>query len=729
MRRRTSRSSFTVLVVVMNSVFWGKLNSRIALKLALWVIIFSSIITLMATAVQLYFDYRQDITSIEEYFNSITSMQLISLSQNVWIMDDRQINAHLEGIIKGRDIAYAAVMVNTIPHWQRGQYKGKNSKSFNYQLFYSHKDKQVDIGTLKIVANLDSVHSRLFKRAILILLTNALKTFLFAATIFLLFQFSVTRHLEKLASHVVNMDFRKKLQPLKLGRDSSRTEDEFSQVVSFLNVMQRRGFHAFRAMEKSEQRLRLFFDSTEEGIFGIDLEQRFTFSNKACQKMIGVKSGHDIIGRKVRDVLQYIETGSVADNNSTIFQRSMEIGESVSLDDVYLKIKDGYDFYASVGSYPIIADGKCTGAIVFFNDIGEQRELLKEKNMLRQAVRQSPLSIFITDETGNIEYVNPGFEKSTGFLFKDVVGKKPYVLGRYTENRQAFKGIRTTLSSGEKWQGHFSLIRKNGIKTFFDIIVSPVLTSDGKIANLIAVCLDITQRIELQNQLNRAQKMEAVGRLSSSFAHEFGNPLLGVRSVIKDISERVVMEDEDRHLLDLAYAECDRMKVLIRDFQQFQGSGPVEKELNDIHTILDNVLFFYRKQLESHSIKLDKQLDPHIPMLYLSKYQITQVFLNLIINGVDSMTQKGGILTVATLADEDYVIVNISDTGGGIMEKDRELIFEPFYTTKLEVEGTGLGLAISYGIISSHGGDITVSSTIDVGSTFTVKLPRNRRKN
>ncbi len=707
---------------------FGKINNRIAHKLVLWVILFSSIITLMATAGQLYLEYRQDLASIEDYFYSITSMQLQSISQNVWIMDDSQIEAQLEGIIKGRDITYAAVTVDGVPRWQSGRNDVNRSKALTYNLLYSHKNTQVNIGTLVVVASLDRVHQRLLRKAVIILLTNGLKTFLFAGVILLLFQYSVTRHLEKLASHVVHMNFQKKLSPLKLER-GTHTEDEFSQVVNILNVMQRRGYHAFKALAKSEQRLRLFFDSTEEGIFGLDLEERFSFVNIACLKKIGVNSTHDIIGKKIEDVLCYTCSDHDDSQGISLFKKSIETGQSVSIDDGYLQVNNGSAFYASLGSYPIISGGQCIGAIVFFNDISEQREILREKNLLRQAVRQSPILIAITDAQGNIEYVNPGFEKTTGFLLKDVIGKKPYFLGGFKENREAYKALRKTLKAGEKWQGRYHLFASDGTEYIVDTLLSPVINEAGEVINLIAVALDITQNIKLQNQLNHSQKMEAVGRLSSSFAHEFGNPLMGVRSVIKDVSERVPMEDEDRQLLDLAYAECERMKVLVRDFQQFQHSAPVAKELYDIHVILNNVLFLYKKRLEDNNIKLKKYFDSDLPKLFFRKDQISQVFLNLILNGVDAMAARGGTLIVSTSSSEDYVFVKVSDTGVGIEESDKELIFEPFYTTKPEVEGTGLGLSVSYGIVSSHGGDITVSSKLHQGSTFTVMLPKNLFKN
>jgi len=704
---------------------WERIHNRIAYRLALWVIVFSIATTLLTSGIQLYLAFKQDIKGIHESLQSVTGMQLDSLSRSAWIMDDNQIQAHLNGITQGRDIIYAAVSVDGRPQWFSGAITTDDTLRASHTLTHVQRNVVFQLGTLEIVASLDGLYDRLGSTALAILLTNALKTFLFAGCILLLFQFAVTRHLEKLASHVVNMDFRRKLEPLNLNRDDRdrRGEgDEFTRVVDMLNILQRRGFHAFHALEKSEERLRLFFDATEEGIFGINSEGMITFANSSCLKMVGIRGARGIIGNSVTSIFHY-QSRLEGEDRREVFLRSIKTGRSLISEDGFLQVKNGPGFYAALRIYPILSDNKNTGAVVFFNDVTEQRKVLKEKNLLSQAVHQSPLLVMITDEYGIVEYVNPGFQRMTGYHFKEVVGKKTYSLSLYRKNIHLFREIRNTLSLGEKWQGIYSLRAKDGRERSFDAMVSPVFSTDGRMINLIALSLDITQKITLQNQLHQAQKMEAVGRLSASFAHEFGNPLFGVRSVIKDISERIPMEEGDRQLLKLAYSECERMKVLIHDFQRLQSGKSEAKENHDIHVILDNVLFFYKKHLQNNNIQLQKYYEENIPEFYINKNQIAQVFLNLFINALDSMSSTGGLLEVSTRFLNDEIYIDIRDTGVGISLEHRDLIFEPFYTTKAEVQGTGLGLSVSYGIISGHGGDITVTSQVNAGTTFTVRLP------
>jgi PAS domain S-box-containing protein len=702
----------------------NKIQSRVTFKLALWGVVFSVCITLLASVFQLYFVYKKELETVKGYCHSVTGPLLSGLSEAVRREESKYVQAYLINLTSNRDIAYAAVHVAGEKRWQSGSGDGGNIFDISYDLMDADGSNRYAIGRLKVNANLDPMYERLQWTAMNVFLVNGLKIFLFAGGLLLLFQYTVTRHLEKLAGHVVNLDFRQKIPPLRLDRDLESVEDEFSKVVTMLNLLQRRGHNAFKALKKSEERLRLFFDATEEGIFVINSEGRITFANATCLGRLGVEELSSIVGRKVEDLMRYSSKAlGVIGDDTEIFLKPLHTGKSLIIDEGLLHINGGSFFHAAVRTYPLMEEERIKGAVVFVNDISEQREILREKNLLSQAVRQSPMAVVVFDSGGNIEYVNPGYEKLTGYSLRNIIGSKIYYLGHHKNNRLVFRDMRDTLYRGEKWQGIYHLKSRHGDEYSLDTLFAPVLNNRGDVVNIIALCLDITQKEALQDQLLQAQKMEAVGRLSASFAHEFGNPLLGVRSVIKDIGDRVPMEPGDKELLDLAYQECERMKNLIRDFQQLQqGSSDIKAHV-DIHEIIVKVLRFYSKHFEKNGITVEKQFSVDVPLLYVSKNQIAQVFLNLIINAVDAMVESGGVLRIATGVVGNEVSIDLEDSGPGISEKEKELIFEPFYTTKSEIQGTGLGLSVSYGIISGHGGEITVDSAEDGGATFSVRLP------
>ncbi|MFN2354572.1 MAG: PAS domain S-box protein [Desulfopila sp.] len=707
-----------------------KIKSRVTFKLALWGVVFSVCITLLASGFQLYLVYQKELATIEQYCDSLTGPLLSGLSEAVRRGESKYVQAHLINLTSKRDITYAAVHTADQKRWQSGYSDGENTVDISYDLVNGESSAGYGITKLKMNAALDPMYERLRWAAMNIFLVNGMKIFLFAGGLLLLFQYTVTRHLEKLAEHVVTLDYRRKIVPLRLDRESGKGEDEFCKVVAMLNLLQRRGHNAFKALKKSEDRLRLFFDATEEGIFGINAEGRITFVNATCLDRLGVEEPNTIIGRKVEDLMRYSSKAlGVMEDDTEIFLKPLHTGKSLIIDEGLLHIAGGASFHAAVRTYPLMMGERTRGAVVFVNDITEQREIFREKNLLSQAVRQSPMAVVVFDSDGNIEYVNPGYEKLTGYALRDVIGEKIYYFGHHKKNRMAFRDMRDTLYRKEKWQGIVHLRSRYGDEYSLDTLVAPVVNSRGDVINIIALCLDITQKEALQNQLLQAQKMEAVGRLSASFAHEFGNPLLGVRSVIKDISDRISMDHEDKELLELAYRECDRMKNLIRDFQQFQRSGSNIKANENVHEIIDDVLRFYSKHFEKSGITVERHFNADVPLLHVSKNQIAQVFLNLIINAVDAMADDGGRLKITTSMVGNEVLIDLKDSGPGISEMEKGLIFEPFYTTKSEVQGTGLGLSVSYGIISSHGGEITVDSAEDGGARFTVKLPMAPGKN
>ena len=306
-------------------------------------------------------------------------------------------------------------------------------------------------------------------------------------------------------------------------------------------------------------------------------------------------------------------------------------------------------------------------------------------------MRQAPSIVVICDDCGKVQYANPAFEEQVGYGVDELIAEGPFFRTKAESPEKTFQEIKRVLITGQRWQEIFTLETKDGSERKYELLASPIFSESGELINIIVLGLDITEKTELHNQLNHIQKMDAVGRMAAHFAHEFGNPLLGVRSVIKDICERISLEEGDRQLLKIAYEECERMKILIRDFQQFQRSGNSEKGYFDIHEILDKVLVFYQKHFEKHSIELERRYFSGLPEVFVCRDEIAQVFLNLIINGVDAMAGKGGVLTVTTTLKGGGIGIDLEDSGCGIEEDERELIFEPLLYDKTGGTGDGIG--------------------------------------
>jgi PAS domain S-box-containing protein len=233
-----------------------------------------------------------------------------------------------------------------------------------------------------------------------------------------------------------------------------------------------------------------------------------------------------------------------------------------------------------------------------------------------------------------------------------------------------------------------------------------------------------TAEIEkIHRQLLHAEKLSAVGKLAASIAHEFNNPICGIRNVLDGLKRRAKLEGEDLQMVELAIRECGRIAKLTRDLQSFNRPTSGLEARVDVHAALEDILLLCRKDMKNRKISLVKEFASSLPEIQAVEDQLKQVFLNLLTNAEEAITEETGSITVRTEGREGFVAVQFQDSGHGITPENQERIFEPFFSTKSAAKGTGLGLPVSYGIVSRHGGKIEVESVPGNGSTFTVLLP------
>jgi two-component system NtrC family sensor kinase len=242
-------------------------------------------------------------------------------------------------------------------------------------------------------------------------------------------------------------------------------------------------------------------------------------------------------------------------------------------------------------------------------------------------------------------------------------------------------------------------------------------------AQLYAELADFTHELERsQAQLIQAEKMAAIGRLAASIAHEINNPLQAIHNSLHLSRAPQLTNEKHQQYLEMAQQEVQRLIELVQrmlDYYRPSRGGVVETDVNEM---LKNALSIADKRLQHSKIRTYTRLASDLPTLPAVPDQLTQVFLNVIVNALEAMPD-GGELRVGTLLTEDreWVLIAFRDSGPGLTPEQIAHVFEPFYTTKFN--GTGLGLAISYGIVERHGGTIEVSSQVGQGATFIVRLP------
>ena len=365
-------------------------------------------------------------------------------------------------------------------------------------------------------------------------------------------------------------------------------------------------------------------------------------------------------------------------------------------------------------------------------DISESKR--KELDLLRffNVAQYTVNPLEITDRDGKIIYVNPAFEKASGYAKEELIGKNPSVFGSGKHPKRFWDAMWKEITSGNVWVGQIENRRRNGEPFFTHLLISPIIDVKGEIIGYFGVHRDITQQRNLEQQLIQAQKMESIGLLAAGLAHEVGNPLTSISSLVQLLQR----ESKDRFTLDkleLIKSQISRISRIIRDLVDFSRRSSYEVQLTDVNKRLQEAIEIVRVGKKAKEMSFRASLAEGLPPLSLVPDQIEQVFINMLINAVDAIHEvagakepagrkRGEIVVTSELHNED-VVITISDNGKGIAEKDVPKIFEAFYTTKKVGEGTGLGLWVSYGIIKSFQGTITVQSREGEGTKFTIVLP------
>ena len=371
-------------------------------------------------------------------------------------------------------------------------------------------------------------------------------------------------------------------------------------------------------------------------------------------------------------------------------------------------------------------------------DITEWKKAEEGHSLLSAAVAQSTDCVVITDLDGTIVYVNPAFERNTGYSAAQAIGKKPNILKSEKHSSEYYSKLWFALKSRGSWSGILINKRKDGTLFEEETNISTVSDSKGRPAYYVAVKRDVTNERRLEEQLRHAQKMEAIGELTGGIAHDFNNfltAILGFSSLLQMKLENDKDAQSNSYLQNIISA-ADKAANMTNSLLSFSRKRIINIRpalLNDIISGIEKLL----QRVITENVELKTALTDKGTIIMADTGQIEQVLLNLVANARDAMSKGGTVFIKTEIMHLDeafvgtygygksgaYVLLSVSDTGIGMDETTKERIFEPFFTTKEAGKGTGLGLSIVYGIIRQHNGYIEVNSESGKGTTFNIYLP------
>lgn len=479
-------------------------------------------------------------------------------------------------------------------------------------------------------------------------------------------------------------------------------------------------------IEESEQRFKTLAKISPVAIFRTNSRGELTYMNENWTEMTGIFP-EIAFGRKWWEGLPIQDRNLIEKR----WKRSVQVSNSFESEFELLNPKSKVKWVLASIVKISSADEKIMGYVGTLTDITRMKMFEGNFRKLYYSVEQSPVSIVITDTKGNIEFVNPAVLKTTGYSKDELMGNNPNVLKSGYQDKIFYKKLWDTISSGKIWQGELNNKRKDGTYYWEHASISPVFNERKEITNYVAVKEDITAKKSLYEELVKA-KNDALesSRIKTNFLtkinHELRTPLVGIIGC----SHSVFDEAENSRVKELGKILIDESARLNNSLKSILSLSSLETEeqnpnleVVDVSAIVKSL---HKQFSKSAAIKnIDFTTNDFVDNIYVNanKEMLSEIISNLIDNAI-KFTERGSIIIYSEFAD-DECIVSIKDTGIGIPDNSKQIIFEPFRQAEgltKQSGGIGLGLTLAKKYTDVMGGKLWFESEVNNGTTFHLSL-------
>ncbi len=493
--------------------------------------------------------------------------------------------------------------------------------------------------------------------------------------------------------------------------------------------------HAVRQEEKlrsSKASYQRLFSNVECGVFISSKEGQFLDVNPTLLKMLGYENKEEFLMLDLaRDV--YLKP-----EDRRRYRENIEKKGKVVDYEVKWRRRDGTILNVLVTSN--VRYDTRRGILGYEGIVVDQTRRKKQENEIKKAhdfldkiISCSPNAIMAMDTRGVIMLWNQGAANIFGYKSSSVINKMTIpdifsnkvaknVMGMMRDEKFGGKGklnsypLNFKKDSGELLEGNLS--------------ASIIYDDKGNEVGSVGLFVDLKERLQTERDLSAArqhllqsEKLAAMGGLTSQIAHELNNPLFGIMNTLELMKTEIPPDNKRRRLLDMSLSEIERLADMLKKMLSFSKPDQEERLEIDINVVIDELMVLYEKRFKENSIKVELDLADEPGVVYASRDQLRQVFINMFSNAMYAMPE-GGDLTLKTSIVSKKLMITIEDTGTGIKPEHIKKIFDSFFTTKTEsVQGVGLGLSVCYGFVQDHGGDIIVESEEGQRTKFTITLP------
>ncbi len=467
-------------------------------------------------------------------------------------------------------------------------------------------------------------------------------------------------------------------------------------------------------------RYRDLVDVAADAIWTVDRRGLFTSVNPATLEL-AASAREEMLGRSAIPFLDPGDQERVAHHFREVLDGKRQRYEC------QLVRRDGSRRLISVANSPIVAGGVVVGILGVARDATEERAqaaaLERAEARYTRLVESAEDAIATMDEEGNFTSVNRALERVAGKPRGALLGVHFTEILEPGERAVMWRLFAATLG-GERQRREMRFARADGRSGIASVLSAPIIVQ-GRIAGVLAIARDITEERMLFEQVMRRERLAALGELVGGVAHEINTPLTGILAFSQILMGRTGPEPEARQAAESIAHEAKRAARIVGKLLTFARQNPPERLHTDLNQVMEDTIELRRYPFRVQEIELTVELDRTLPPTWADPFQLQQVFLNLLANAEQAVSAVPGErrIIVRSRREGGTLVMEVSDTGGGIAPEHLPHIFNPFYTTKPRGIGTGLGLSIADGIVREHDGTLRVQSEVGRGAQFEVVLP------
>jgi len=748
-------------------------QKRIARRLIIAMVLFSSLITIFTSAIQLYGYYERDVNAIEQHLSQIETVYMSNIASNVWVGDKEEMLTQLSGLLNLQDIVYTEVTEQGKLWIKAGMMQTENKIEKIYPIYYTHRDKKRHIADLYVQASLNEVYQNLINEIWNILISNGIKTFLVTGFMFLLFQYLVTRHLHQIAAFASKLTVKNLDSQLSLERKKrSNYDDELDVVVNAMQRMQANLAESIKDIKEREARLSIYekiMSTTSDQMAFVDKNYTYLAVNQAYCEMFD-KKYEDIVNHTVTDLLgsEYFEK-VVKERMDQVFQGQHFLFESVVE-------TPGKSVPVEITYTPYYGESnEVQGAVVNVRNISER---IRHHNVYRALARAPAIdfSLFLKDSLKLLVDVFDARFAMVGRLNDDktkVVSEALYMNNQIVDNiTYDLKGTpcNEVINSGskiiinnvsDKFPDDDMLI-EFGIKSYFG---SALMNTEGEKIGLVLVMDDKShaetdwyedtlsvvaarismemeradalraldehrKNLEIEIGLRTADLQRANEELESfaySVSHDLRTPLRAINGFthILDEDKTDLLDEEGHQLLSKIRSASERMGGLIDSLLSLSRIRRHEIDVCSVNisslcqTIIDDLVDTYDMDRVHFDIQENIKVEGDSMLLKI-------VLENLIMNALKfSVDKEKPEIKIGAEKHNNTSVIYVKDNGVGFDMSFKDKLFKPFQRLHKEDEfsGYGIGLATVFRIIERHGGNIWAESILQEGTTVYFELP------